>query len=361
MLIENQISAIIGNYLIEQVIGRMQYEKCLPEFSEELNRYSPQKTKEEHMGFVSILINNRRTKIKTGKFLHRIGFFDNKLSAGCLQKLAEHIDVTLYPNFFEELLSGKDIYKAYLNNVGGGSCMAGCSEKAGKVGLYGMNPERFKLYVCRFGRLSARAIVTTLDNGMRLVDRPYTNANSLLNKPADYALRQGWIYRPDRDSAALYYKGRYLPDELKKEVFATNIHYVEGKIPYIDTLFYAVRVRDENDVVVPHFLNLFSQDAPCHPCVKGHRNGHEFYLQRTDGCTCDRTRKMLDNGVPPEKIALEGFNEIKRQCPRCGGLCRSDEEWYEVPDYETDVCSNCLEDYYRCEGCGDLVSNDDAS
>ena len=140
------------------------------------------------------------------------------------------------------ILSGTDIKKAYKaeNAAGGGqlgnSCMRHdkCQDY---LNIYATNPDTCQLVVIKDednGIIRGRALLWTLKNGKKFMDRIYTTKDSDMHLIQNYAKEQGWIYLVDNNLHHPDGKIVHKYDDDSIEVQLTN--YVHEFYPYFDTL-----------------------------------------------------------------------------------------------------------------------------
>ena len=344
-----------------------------PEIIKLLNELEPDKPTDNTCGFIAYNVPDKpRMKMKTGRFLTRkLKLNSGFLSDSEIQSIAEQINLKLFPDVQVRLDKGSQITKNYENDVGGCSCMTGDDCDCTK--LYEMNPDRFQQLIMMYNDNSARAIVSKLDNGRYLMDRIYSDSETLKDKMFDYAEKQGWIYRTYTKSDKFD-----VSNGNSSECIVSGLEYEDGYIPYMDTLFkYCI----ENNR-----LTIFHKDV--NKNSHGELDNTDGYLQASMYCDiCDNRINedncfYVDDGVCCEGCYSENFFHCEyceqdvsvdeqtfiedkhiyvcrycaehhySKCKECGNYFYS---VYTV-DNDEQCCENCLDNYSKCEECGEYFS-----
>lgn len=133
-----------------------------------------------------------------------------------------------------ELVEGGAVSDTYYAEYFG-SCM----HQSPAVRFYDENPEVVKLLrIIQGGRLKGRALVWTLTDGSRFLDRVYpSDGGSHIHAAWRYAQEQGWYYRTTYGAVAEW-EG---PEDMRVRVRDVNAY------PYMDTFARVMSVPDEDD------------------------------------------------------------------------------------------------------------------
>ena len=112
------------------------------EIYENLDRLNPSTCDDGDIGKIAFGADDRRMKIRTGRFLTRkLHLNSGFLNDVQIRTIQTKIDDILFANRVDTCIStGPDIKKNYQDDVGGSSCMSGGHSDL--VGLYVDNPDR---------------------------------------------------------------------------------------------------------------------------------------------------------------------------------------------------------------------------
>ena len=228
---------------------------------------------------------------------------------------------------FFEVVSGDDIvkwynYKNYLERKGtiGASCMS--DVPARWLEIYSANPNQVSLVILRSSerddRIVGRALLWTLDDGKKFMDRIYTMKDSDVEIFRDFAKENGWYSKCLNASTpsgeAFGPKGK---EELKLVVHLDKKDY--GNYPYLDTLKYFT--PGEGLITNKHTTGSISlettdggednDDGWCDQC------GGEG---RVDCYECDGNGSLRCDKCKGKKVIIE--DGIATKCDQCGGTGR---------------------------------------
>lgn len=318
---------------------------------------------------------DRRIKTKLGRYLRRK--FETELNNfGCTdEQLEEFVKAIMrFAPIQEEkfeVITGKDIVKAYNNCIGCSSCMTGGNEA---VTLYGEN-DNVRMLIYRH-HITARALLWTCDDGKIVLDRIYPNSGNHIGVIHEYCEKQSWAYRVKQgmpcDGIVKLSDGSVRQITLQSSC---------GLWPYMDTFRYAVGDEysctvsndydNDYDAVLESTCGTFSDEREtCVHCESRTRN----YRHTENGYVCEDciNDNYVYSNVSGNYIESEDAVELidsetyvsydyacghYYQCVRC-------ENWHaysdSVRDFEGEYyCSNCLEDIaVCCRECGTLLSID---
>jgi len=291
-------------------------------------------------GYIAYNVPNKpRAKMRTGKFLgKKLQLNNNYLNPAMLEYLAGKVNMAIFGvenGGGMQFLVGDDITRAYEKSTGCGSCMTGSSCE--KVGLYAMNPTRFKLAVLELGANSGRALLVKLDNGDFYLDRVYCDSRSIRDAMYQYAIKEGWYYRDGPEGIGLWHNESRMSDH--SMLIASDLEYEDGKVPYMDTFTYGN--------VHNGCLDISATDG-------------NIDLQSTNGwiedggivcASCDDyANEETYHVVDDETICDDCFDRYYFHCGDCDINYRNNEE-HTIDDTCCTVCTACLDNYNFCEDC----------
>jgi hypothetical protein len=268
-----------------------------------------------------------RQRLMVNRFLTRQlklndGFFTDKT----IRKISDKINERFFPDIEIRLDKGKKITENYRDEVGGHSCMT--EENAEFTRLYEMNPDRFEQLVAIYRNDSARAIVSTLDNGKKFCEpQPYGTSEFLRAKLREYRKEKGW------------------DKPLEEELIITGLDFEDGCVPYMDS-FYYYRIENKK-------LNIYATQPNKYDGTLDNQNG---YLENSSYCTCCEDsisggNEYIHNG---EIYCEYCYNENFINCQYCEDTIYC-EDSILVEDMlicetcyknETTECNNCNEIYF---------------
>lgn len=252
-----------------------------------------------------------------------------------------------------ELVKGSDIghwynYKNYKERSGtlGSSCMSNVEERY--FDIYMSNPDVCQLLILKSieddSLITGRALLWTLTDGTKFLDRVYTINESDVQLFRDYAKESGWCvkrYNGSSDSGQVITPQGEERDLGKMVVKIRPGHY--GGYPYLDTLKYfdpstgTLSNRSSYDT-----YTLESTDGEYYRCEYCGGSGNQtcgncdgdgyFDCNRCHGSgerecgECDGTGKI-------------GEGEEEEECPECGGS--GDNECTECDGSGREDCGDC--------------------
>ena len=150
-------------------------------------------------------------------------------------------------NYEFTLVSGRALLDAYLDGVGGHTCMTG--DKAVNMKLLASYPEKVRLLILSNERsgFTARALVWTTDDGETVMDRIYPNGGWHARPMQEYGEKRGWWVRCTNGAAdpIRFYKN----DKVRKDFRVTLANGGSAvRFPYLDSFCYAH--QNGNDLVL---------------------------------------------------------------------------------------------------------------
>ncbi len=336
---------------------------------DDLTRLQPDKPTDGSLNVLAFVIPNKpkRLKLRTTRFLSRkLKLNSGFLSDAILQNLGDNINMNLFGLSPEHvrLLSGSQITNAYRDKLGTKSCM---TKRPEYTRLYERNPERFKLFTISFNNDTGRALLVTLDNGQKYMDRVYASSETVKSKMIEYAEKQKW---------ASYGGGNPFDSDT---LIVSGLDYIDGEIPYMDTFTcgtiidgkLTVSFNGINDYDLQSLDGMLETGMTCEYCDE---NVHEDDVQYVGGSRycqdcydenfffCDDCEESYGND---EAIGIDGGEYyVCTYCADtnynyCDDCCeyKSTSQYYE--NLNRHLCNDCVEDYTTCDDCGLLFNLDD--
>lgn len=335
----------------------------------------------------------KRQELKPGKFL---GLFEFKIEvSGSLEIEGEEKKKVLnkmIENFVSQIASNNQqlnfelsetpskVYDLKTKNTGTGhlssSCMRpesnhGCSEHSEAYNKVGENVK--VIYKNSREGLLYRALLWTgkTEEGaepIQFIDRIYSNESTRTGLE-NYATENGFAYR--NDNGYIIYQGEKI--KFYVDVKQGFINYIkEEGTPYFDTLRFCndgnnTLSNDGNNDTSGFDLQMCSGNSQddlnnlaCYNCGDSLDEDDVCYSPADDllceSCHndsyfyCDSCNETQHN----DDYAMNG---MCTECATDGGysICNSCGDWEEntiyVESEDQDLCEDCAEDYYRCEGC----------
>jgi hypothetical protein len=232
-------------------------------------------------------------------------------------------------------LEGGALRNFYLESVSGiRSCMA-YKEAQEYLDIYVDNPDRVKLAAVRMNGGAGRALVWTLPNGKRYMDRIYTTGDESCRAALkNYAERKGMG------------RGEKIPPgKMPMKIRDGEDSYW----PYMDTFRYL-------SIVGRHQCELFTDDGDyCLQTTDGRLEDHEEHCHFC-GTHVDDERYSGPDG---ETYCRSCYDEQFFYCEACGND-RCAEDSVEIAD-GTHICQQCYEqNYFTCEDCDRIFNTDEA-
>ncbi len=313
------------------------------EIYENLDRLNPSTCDDGDTGKIAFGAEDRRMKIRTGRFLTRkLHLNSGFLNDVQIRTIQTKIDDILFGGRISTCIStGSDIKRNYQDDVGGSSCMSGGNSNF--VGLYVDNPEVYSQLIMWDGADSARAMIIKLDNGKYLLDRTYATSESLLKKMQIYADNQGWFYRDKGE--CVQFNGEIITDQ--QQIIVTGLDYIDGEVPYQDTLSYG-RIQDgcldlmysdihDFDFTTDNIGGYIGDGDNCADCGGRISEGEGHWFSDTMYCECC-------------------FNQVAFYCGHCSESTDNDNSVY-ISSESMDVCLHCAEYHYSfCDECEEYFS-----
>lgn len=268
-------------------------------------------------------------------------------------------------SYFEEV-KGDDIahwyfYEHYYERKGtiGNSCMSNVPSEW--FDIYTSNPNQVNLVILKSQtddtKITGRALLWTLPDGKKFMDRIYTINDSDVNLFRDYAKENGWYYKFHNSSTDLALAVG--PDDKKVDLGTISIildkKYYDN-FPYLDTLKYFTsgsgllsNKGDSNSYILEDTEGGYTNNCQrcggsgrieCEECYgSGEIDCHECNGSGEVKCTtCNGTGNIIDD---------EG-NKV--ECEECDGAGKVDcEECNGYGKIECEECGGCGE--YDCPEC----------
>jgi hypothetical protein len=236
---------------------------------------------------------------------------------------------------FFEVVTGDDIvkwynYKNYLERKGtmGASCM---SDVPGRwLEIYSANPKQVSLVILRSterdDRIVGRALLWTLDDGKKFMDRIYTMKDSDVETFRDFAKENAWYSKCLNGSTpngeAFGPKGR---EKLKLVVHLDKKDY--GNYPYLDTLKYFT--PGEGLLTNEHTTGSMILETTdggedgdgCETCHgEGYIDCYECHGRGDVRCTdCKGKGEVTDKDTSEKKPCKKCGGNGRIRCEECGG------------------------------------------
>lgn len=301
-----------------------------------------------------------RKHLSVRRYLNRILKLNDVLSDQQLDEIADKILAQINCSGYTiEVLKGQAIVDAYANRVGGNSCMTG--DNSHKVQLYADNPSRVRLAVVRYQNSSARCLIWFADDKKFYFDRIYSDRDRC------YDILQ----------KELSDKGIIDAYEAGLDIKISGLIYVNGHIPYMDTMKYG---ELENDLLTVGTI------SGSH--LLENTDGYYTWISRENGtvfrCECCDNEYDIENEyyTGSESICEFCYDEYYFMCGECGEPSRIDSydnhsidgirycgdcipivakqcchcnDWYAPSDVHTIqdqyVCHACFNTYVQCYVC----------
>lgn len=350
-LIECDVCAVISEFVHE--LGKRFDSDRKKVLCENIKLYAPGKCTDDSAGFIAFDSGGTRIKTRTGRFLvKRLNLNSDFLNDTEIEKLSFKINSLLYPDMVSDsnikILTGADITDAYEKSIGSSSCMTGSNSNYTK--MYEQNPKIFRLVIARTVKNSARALLSKLDNGLFLLDRIYSDSSGAYDILRSFGKSQKWLYS---ESGCVYdFNGKECS---KKDITVSAVKYINGNVPYMDSLKYADYVDDNT-------LNLrASYDSHYDVCLET-TNGY-INDDNTDSCSnCNEsfyTRNLVRAHDSDNHYCENCASDCLHFCENCENDIDGDiTTVFSRRGNEIMVCSDCYEsDYTRCDNCGDVHHN----
>lgn len=176
-----------------------------------------------------------------------------------------------------ELIRGEPIIEAYQ------SITHSCMTKALTLNFYVDNPETVGLLkIMKDGAAVGRALLWTLEDGSKFLDRIYPNSGAHVEETLKYAVRQGWVTRSDQRAPRDLSSRQKIPTTAllnnvrsESQTAANSM----GPFPFLDTFNYMCHSRDRKHVR----LSNRPRDGfvPVQDPRKAYRG--QFYCELSDG------------------------------------------------------------------------------
>ena len=239
------------------------------------------------------------------------------------------------------LVAGQKLMDAYEHGIGSESCMTGSYAKYTE--LYAENPGKVQLAIYSNGR-KARALLWNTDEGKQVLDRIYPNEGSHVRAMQEWAVSNGYDYRPHTGM-----DDHSLSDDKRYHVTLKATDYC----PYMDTFKRGKYIEEDNTVILSND-NHFG----------------EFQLERTDGrppwsncCSCGNCGRGLDedNALQDDEgnyYCEACWGETYSYCERCGNDYDR-EDGHHIHDIDEYWCDRCTSRYtHECDECGENHRDD---
>lgn len=320
---------------------------------------------------------NRRRNTKLGRYIQRnISEEERKNVSDAL--LDKFVCAVMKHNVDDEcfsLVSGNSIIAKYRAEWGDSSCM---TYSDSPVEMYSEN-DCCQMLCYRNGDIQGRAILWTLRNGKRVLDRIYPADSHVVAAMRDYAVKNDIVYRV---STSLPKGTVELSDGGKYEI---EVSCSTGRWPYMDTFRYAS--GDEyhcvlsNDPYRYHDAVLDDTDGSfgevnhesCYHCEEMIDVDNDSYERIDDVCVCESCvashytfSHIMEEWIRDEDVErlvdVDCDDEVSSyyarrnclQCPECEQYFAysSSGQRVDPDDSNTWTCDDCMEEHYdTCDNC----------
>jgi hypothetical protein len=278
-----------------------------------------------------------------------------------------NINFTIWPELSIEMLEGADVEQAYVDGVGHSTCMTG-RDRVKFIQMFVLNPTIVKMLVISSCGQSGRAMVWTLDDGHKFMDRIYSSGSEIRQKLYDHAKEKGWLYRKNTDasSTAIFMpndkkckKWRDMKDSEYKKLSISNLTWTPGGVPFMDTFKYACIPDEATDK-----LQLIHKH--------GKSNHKLFSVQSTGGRTdadhrceeCEKRSHIINvNHYSIESKKVSICNPCAKTRIRVCISCDKS-KWIEKNEYleKTGYCNRCFPKRFSlCSSCNEPVQKNSNS
>lgn len=233
-----------------------------------------------------------------------------------------------------EIVSGENIaknyyYKNYQENKGtlGSSCMARVPESY--LSIYVENPDVCNLIIFKSqddeSKIMGRALLWTLNDGKKFLDRIYTINESDVQLFKDFAKENGWYVKRHNNSSDSDYAISPDGSEVRLQLLVTVRKGEYDNYPYLDTLKYY---------------------NPYKGILSVEKDSSSYTLESTDGYASNSCEYCGGEGTV-ECPDCYGYGEY--DCRECNG--NGEVECNDCDGYGEIVCS-------RCDGEGEIEGED---
>ncbi len=252
---------------------------------------------------------------------------------------------------FFEVVHGNDIaywysYVHYYERRGtlGNSCMSGVSDYY--FDIYTSNPDQVGLVILKSekdeSKIVGRALLWTLNDGKKFMDRIYTINDSDLELFRDYAKEQGWYSKYSNYSSAESTVVAPSGERINIDIEVTLSKKSYKNFPYLDTLKYfydngsgLLTINESSDALLLEDTGGHFIGSECDEC------GGRGYVTcwKCDGDEVVSCRHCDGDGtINCESCDGSGKNEEGEECSSCDGE-------------GTRECSYCDDGKVRCPEC----------
>ena len=233
----------------------------------------------------------------------------SKLSQGSVSKFLEIVNGNAIAHYYHQ-----DQYTKRRSETLQTSCMK-YPECQAYFDVYTQNPQVCSLLIMRSktepDKIEGRALVWTLIDGTKFMDRIYYTEQYQVEIFKDYAIKNGWVYKKNQNNKSDEYC-LVGPDKVYSGVLAVKLQKWEFELyPYLDTLCYF----DDEEKILHNGQDKYKQD---------------YILQQTDGqggpLTCRNCRGLHYVRCETCFGAGQVWNDDRSpdqpsrvQCPTCEG------------------------------------------
>ncbi len=300
----------------------------------------------------------KRQTLRTGRlFSRQLPGLRNYMSGKSIEHATCLINFNVWPDLTVSLVNGKAIEEAYRDGVGCSTCMSG-EDRSKFIQMFVTNPDKISMLIISSHGQSGRAIVWKLDDGKTLMDRIYHSGSAIRDKLKQHAMKEGWLYRQSTSPGNTSIKRpakkkgtRYidLPSSEYKDLSVSGLNWIEGGVPYMDTLKFACipdAKKDEMQIMHEHA-----------------KSPHKIYtLQGTGGQTA-ADRKCKKCSKRSHTVSVNHYNinqESIFMCSECAKkkiricMCCDRHKWIDNNEYLATIkyCNVCFPKYYSlCTEC----------
>jgi len=285
------------------------------------------------------------------------------------------IGILGYKDKHFETLTGNEVVQMYLKGSVAPACMSGRAAY-GQTHLYAENGVDALVY-----RNKARALLWTLDDGTKFMDRIYPNDVNVIQAYHQWAIQHGYVVRTTNTQPGEATVMGFKTPRTQKFIPVTDEHSVtvnlaeNGLFPYFDTFIYCdeepgadvLTMRMTRTVDTGRYQpRTVGSVRRCDSCrvhgVVEWFGDHQYCPDcMEDMSVCDRCESATETTYTVESDTYESeWCQSCREnyttcCSQCENVCYDSDDyipddWHEFEDGSR-VCGDCKDDYL-CHECG---------
>lgn len=307
--------------------------------------------------------NASRTYTTLGRYIRRsLGVSAEELSDDNLMHVTRdvfaHLDVVRYGDMNDRVqtFTGDKIVEVYREGVGYPTCITG--NRADVTKVFAANPDKCSVLIYRSsdGKQS-RALLWTLDDGRKFLDRIYPNDGAHVNELVLWAGRNGILTRNDQFAQPSAIDKIGHPEHLT----VTVKHAETGLIPYLDTFRWGLLIDDGRVVLSNHRTRVRAEfngkvcESDIHTEFAAPSGAYVIPACRYCGVkpSCHRVITYADGRV----ACPDCDTRHNMPCPACGGKMGGVS--VHVHDTGQDICPGCAaEATVTCAHCLRVLSRE---